>query len=738
METPDAQPDTPGQETPAPTEQSEPASQEPASDKPKNDASRVPARLRPILNYLLHPYPELPPMPTGWLARIMFGLTILAACTFVAFFSAYLFALHDAYLTHAEDLGIMDQALWTTTHGAILHQTICNAVSDTNCFGDISRFAIHFEPILLPLSLLYALIPSPKTLQFVQALVVASGALPAYWLAGRRLRSPIAGFVFALVYLLFPALQAAVVDDFHAVTLSAAFLMFAFYFMLARNDVGLFVACLLALSTKEEIPLDVIMIGLSVALLQRRRRAGWSLVALSVVWLGIAYLTMSLVSPTGHPALAGRYSDFLHHPLSVLGHNVFSQSGLFYFQTLLSPVGYLALFSPLTVLIAIPAMAINLLSSDPSMRIGIYQYNAEIVPTLVFAAIEGVALLTVAGQWVLKNAIHDLVGMGGRAEAAATWLRAQPLGRWVMLALVVYALYFGMYEQQTRGYLPTVRGFTWPQVTAHALEANSIIAQIPQSASVSAQSDLVPHLSERRYVYMFPDGDDSADYIFLDVTGNLYPLATTPTVYYGEVYRLLGGSQYHVIVARDGYLLLKRGAGPPLNPHDINGLPASFYSFTQTHETPPHPLAVRFGSSLELVGYSVSPASTLYLNAPYLTITTYWRVTATPGNYYPQLVLTRQDGSQYIANGFPATQFLPMGLWRPGYTYVVRSEPLLMTSREVGTLRLGVGVIIAPILDNQPRYVPASLGGNPGAGAQPPYLLDNNTIAVFAGEQVVG
>jgi hypothetical protein len=79
-----------------------------------------------------------------------------------------------------------------------------------------------------------------------------------------------------------------------------------------------------------------------------------------------------------------------------------------------------------------------------------------------------------------------------------------------------------------------------------------------------------------------------------------------------------------------------------------------------------------------------------------------------------------------------------MGLWRPGYTYVVRSEPLLMTSREVGTLRLGVGVIIAPILDNQPRYVPASLVGNPGAGAQPPYLLDNNTIAVFADEQVVG
>ena len=59
-------------------------------------------------------------------------------------------------------MGIMDQALWNTLHGAILHQTICNSISDTNCLGDVSRFAIHFEPIMLPLSLLYASPPHPR------------------------------------------------------------------------------------------------------------------------------------------------------------------------------------------------------------------------------------------------------------------------------------------------------------------------------------------------------------------------------------------------------------------------------------------------------------------------------------------------------------------------------------------------------------------------------------------------
>ncbi|HLY29959.1 MAG TPA: DUF2079 domain-containing protein, partial [Ktedonobacterales bacterium] len=400
-------------------------------------------------------------------------------------------------------------------------------------------------------------------------------------------------------------------------------------------------------------------------------------------------------------------------------------------------VGYLALLSPLTLLIAVPALAINLLSSDPSMRIGIYQYNAEIVPTLVFAAIEGVAVLTVVGQWVLANALRDLAGASARAKALATRLRQAPLGHWVMLVLVAYALYFGVYEQQTRGYLPTVRGFTWPQVTEHALEANAIIAQIPQSASVSAQSDLVPHLSERRYVYMYPYKAYQSDYVFLDVTGNLYPLATTPTVYFSGVWSLLESHQFHVVVARDGYLLLKRGAGPTLNPSDPYGLPASFYSFTQTHDTPPQTLAVRFGPSLELVGYRVTPSPTLYLNAPYLTITTYWRVTTPqPDDYYPQFTLIRQDGSHLLANGFAATQWLPMARWRPGYTYVVRSWPILLTSRETGTLRLGADVVIAPTLDNQPRYISASLVGRPGANGQPPYLLDGS-IAVFADEHVV-
>ena len=114
----------------------------------------------------------------------------LAALVYIVYFSIFLTTKQDAFKTNGEDLGIMDQAIWNLLHGSMLHQTICNALTDTNCYGlnGVPRFAIHFEPILFPISLLYLIWPDPKALMILQVLVVASGAFPTFWLARLRLR----------------------------------------------------------------------------------------------------------------------------------------------------------------------------------------------------------------------------------------------------------------------------------------------------------------------------------------------------------------------------------------------------------------------------------------------------------------------------------------------------------------------------------------------------------------------
>ncbi len=98
-----------------------------------------------ILRSRLYLYPAPEPMPRTPLFWVAMGLVGLMVLLFSGFFIAFATSRQDAFLTAAEDMGNMDQAVWSIIHGQILHQTICNIVSDTNCYSaaGISRFAIH-------------------------------------------------------------------------------------------------------------------------------------------------------------------------------------------------------------------------------------------------------------------------------------------------------------------------------------------------------------------------------------------------------------------------------------------------------------------------------------------------------------------------------------------------------------------------------------------------------------------
>ena len=661
---------------------------------------------------VLNPFRPLPEMPDAKRARAGLIAVSILVLAYIVFFTAYLWSRQDAFVTHAEDLGIMDQALWNTVHGAPLHQTVCNIVSDRNCLGDISRLAIHFEPLMFVISLLYLVAPSPKTIQFLQVAVAALGAFPAFWIAGRRLQSVFAGLAFALIYLLYPSLQAAVTYDFHAVTLSSAFLLFAIYFILTRNNVGMFVMVLLALSTKEEIVVDVGMLGLAVFFLQGRRRTGAALLAISVVWLVMELAIMRNVSPLGHSPTAGRYAYLGHPPVSamlyllthlpqVLREHVLTHEGIYYLRVLLSPAAYLAIFSPLALIIAGPALGINLLSSDKSMHSGYYQYNAEIVPVLIFAAIEGVAVLSVLLAWAYRRLLPVVEARLAGRKASSRWApvlrrgRMVPISRVAIVGLTVLALTFGFHEQHQRGFSPIATGFEWPQVTAHDRLGERIAAMIPANASVSAQSDLVPHVSHRHFIYMYPYMANQSDYVFLDVTGNLYPYFTAPQIYFHTVTSLLGSGQYHIVTAQDGYLLLKRGPSHTAVSPPSYGLPASFFTFaTQpTSAAIPNSEDVRFGSSLHLVGYSVQSHTELTLFRSF-SVTTYWRVDAPVQGYAePQLLLGRDQQTLLDGHNFATTQWVPVDQWQPGKIYVVQSWPLPETPDRYGYFRAAVRVI---------------------------------------------
>jgi uncharacterized membrane protein len=676
----------------------------------------------------LYPAPE--PLPQTRLFWFATALVTVAVVLFCSYFILYLTTRHDALLTTAEDLGIMDQALWNLVHGNGLHQTICNILHDTNCYSveGVNRFAIHFEPILFPISLLYLIAPGPKTLLIVQTIVVALGAYPAFWLARLRLRNDLAGVAIAILYLLYPGQQQATTYDFHAVTLSCALLLFTLYFLYTRRTVLLFVFAILSMGCKEQMPLVIVMIGLWAMLFQRRWRTGLGLILLGLAWWGVAfYLVMPHASPTGKPLLLGRYNglgkgpvevvlNIVRHPRSFLMDHLIEHSHRMYVQTLLSPAGYLPLLAPWILVLASSSIALNLLSASAGQYSGLFQYSADIVPILIFATIEAMVLLLWLAQVLYGRVQAKLASRSSLADEAPapTKVRLPVIQGGLLIVLLGLVLFTSLRsDYYFHGQLPYAQGFRWPRTNAHTALAQHFMDMIPPDASVSAQATLAPHLSERKHIYQFPyavplsypvtpQPATVADYVFLDVSADIYPYYTTPE-FVRDIKSLLVNKQYGIVAAQDGYLLLKHGlSAPDLSPAsavkpgpDVSNalvlpdFPANFCSYVYVSpQDVPHPLQARFTDaqgSMDLVGYSISGANPFSRSGDYMAVTTYWRVTKPMAAPVQMLFLLKdKDSKEYYANNdVPAIFWCQSQTWEPGK--IVRVTTRQFSLRELAT-----------------------------------------------------
>ena len=710
-----------------------------STKKEKPDMSQASWRKRlAVWKSRLYLYPLPEPMPHTRRFWVATGVVAVLGTIFAAYFIKYLFAQQDAFVSPAEDLGIMSQAIWSVTHGLLLHQSICNIVSDTNCAGlqGYSRFAIHVEPILFPISLLYALWPTPKLLMVVQTVVVASGVFPAFWLARLRLRSELAGVLVAVLYLLYPELQQAEAFYFHAVTMTAALLLFTLYFMYTRRTVWVFVFALLSMACKEEIPLVIAMFGLWSMLFQQRWKVGLGLVGMAFVWLGMVLLMFHLFSPSGHALLASRYAylgsgpleilrNIVLHPLSLIKAHVLETEHRRYIRLLLAPAAYLPLLAPWVLVLAIPSVALNLLSSDRNMYLGVFQYNAEIVPILIFSTIEALVLIVWVVQWTqgrLRERQAQVKLAGGSGDIAACKQRNGSLASYrlswfqpaVLLLLLCALLFSSLRVDQSYGVLPYSRGFAEPGVTAHDLLAQRFIDMIPASASVSAQDNLVPHISNRTNIYLFPYGVGAADYIFLDVTSNsVYPYDSSQ--YVSKVKSLLLHSNYGLIAAQDGYILLKRGlASPGLSPISpvvsgsdaIPKMPAAFCSFIHVPEQQvTAPMRVDFNlpdqadTDISLIGYHVALPDTFSIITRELQVTTYWRVgqTRLPWLKIETSLVDNNGKEMFASDDFSGLYWCPTTTWQPGSVIEMTTSVLY-----IGNVPDGPAHVTVALLPNNP------------------------------------
>ena len=226
-----------------------------------------------------------------------------AAAAFAGGFGATAVLRHRAFESGRFDLGNMTQAVWSTAHGDVL--------SVTDVHGEqISRLGSHFDPILALLAPLWWLWPDPELLLVVQAVAVAAGALPVFWLARKHLGVGLAAAALALAYLLSPPVQWLTVSDFHPVALACPLLLFAWWHLDEGRLWAFALLAAAAIATKEHVGLAVAAIGVWYAVRHRAPRAG----AAIAVTAGAAALVAALVD---RPPLRARRHLGVREPLRV-------------------------------------------------------------------------------------------------------------------------------------------------------------------------------------------------------------------------------------------------------------------------------------------------------------------------------------------------------------------------------------------------------------------------------------
>ena len=341
---------------------------------------------------------------------------------------------YNTFKATAFDLGNMDQVLWNTIHGRFFQFT--NQGSDF--YGPPTRLAIHVEPIILPLSLLYLFHADARLLLVFQTLMIAAGAWPIYVLTQKYIPMlPLLAPIMVGAYYLMPALLGVNLFDFHPVSLATSFLLYAVLALEYKRYGWFLCACGLAAACKEDVPFAVALLGVLVIWKYKLPRLGAILVLSGMLWSLLAFL---VVIPHFYPGAVHsnywyRYESLGSSPgaaiINILLHpwllfaTFLTLDRLYYIASLLRSTGFLALLAPEWFLPALPALAINLFSDYPLYYSGVYHYSAVIIPFVMVAAIHGARrFLLLWCRW------RDESGNTLRYDDAIR-VKATPLSRWL-------------------------------------------------------------------------------------------------------------------------------------------------------------------------------------------------------------------------------------------------------------------------------------------------------------------
>ncbi|MEK7566535.1 MAG: DUF2079 domain-containing protein [Patescibacteria group bacterium] len=409
---------------------------------------------------------------------------------YVLIMGAVSVARHYNFQTQAWDMGIFAQTFWNTAHGRVMQNSIEEVPN---------HFGVHMSPILFILVPGFLIFPSVYYLLIVQTLALALGAWPLYLFAKKILERKDLALALAAGYLLYPPLHWVNLFDFHPVAFLVPALLAAFYFFYEKKWFWFWVFMVVAAASQEDAVLAAMFAGLFLAALRwdekKERKMGLAAALIALVYF---VLSMKIIMPyfgggllrlDRYAELGGSVGEIARNLLfnpALFFKTAFSAQKLSYLFWLFLPVAFLPFVYLPAILLLIPGLLENLLTSFGNQFSGFYQYDSMLIAGIFISSVYGLRTL----------------------------LKRRPDKALLFKSIIICAIFAGFLLRSP------VSPFSFPVEFFKSNERQQTLRQIvksvPSGASVAAETNIVPHLSDREYVYMSGSEPFMVDVVILD------------------------------------------------------------------------------------------------------------------------------------------------------------------------------------------------------------------------------
>jgi uncharacterized membrane protein len=469
-------------------------------------------------------------------------LVIAGSLFYIGFFCFYLLRWHYKLRTGNFDLSINNNLMFGGLHGHFLESPVVFPDDPKKYLANHAKFGGY---LFLPI---YALYPRAETLLVLQSTLIGVSALPLFAFARRHISEWLACLV-TLAYLAYYPMHGASFSEFQYVPIAGFFVLTTIWAAETRRWAIFGIIAVVGMTMREDIPIGMALVGAFLLVSGHRAIPGLLLCAFATLYFVV--LRFYVMEEAGDWWFPNMYKELwsegergfrsviktlLTNPLFVLS-KVLTEKKIFYLLHLLVPLAFLPARRWYLWAAFVPGALLTLLVTnyDPPITFS-FHYVMHWTPYLFVAA------------------VLALKSIGERPDFGPTRQHAAAIG--FAAASLILTYNYGAFAQRPGSFKGGFQRIDFELSDAERVRhANlkTLIAMIPEQASVAATEKLGPHVSSRIKMYTMRKGPQDAEYA-LASSRELKLSRTKP-----KLLEALRSGQYGVVKRIADLALLKRG-----------------------------------------------------------------------------------------------------------------------------------------------------------------------------------